>query len=692
MDKPNVKEILASLSGVWNQKKDENLNTPNEILNNLPDDFIKAKFCTNDIFKTPLKKPNQDVAAINKQHIQSKKIALMKFLQYAEKYEALSQELRFEMPSHTEIYLRYVRNFSISYNDTQYFIQNILTSAFSLSFCIGDSYNYNRVFQGTILDKEYSSPSNVEKITQHIFFKVLLDVLNRQGLDYNNLYTYLGYWKSKGKNQATFCPYITLHSSHTHAKALDDYLSQIPQNKKEKGRFYYDIASEPSLEYNYPNISYFQIHKIISLCYNAILRLQKWQIKPLVEYLLKPFDSSRIYIELEPNSFENILTHLQALTPEITDCKELLFHHLSCMANVCNSTNLIDYIEQTYNEVKSFATSHSKAQVKALFEISYNASMFSLYKRDYLYKETYTENYTHHNFHFYSDRTKDKINQFLKTLHLAMQYYQQLFKAKGHRAMLFADSITKSLAVRVLLESYNDESIPQKKHFDNAKRVIFTYLYISSDVDIEWGLKENEFVLYKNDVFLFFSNFAEYQRYGRGLYEWRGFDYTIKEYHSYLCLDHKAKHKKQLQKSRQKLAKIQAEGARFELFSYIVREQIERIEQTQLQHKTFDLTNTNCLALLDIEQSKLLLQAMLDVLCSKQTKPNIELVTNFEAISISSDELKNVAYIHLESFLGFIYDKCMIRVIGLEQSDFIEYCLGAILQSGQWESAFENLQ
>ena len=45
-----------------------------------------------------------------------------------------------------------------------------------------------------------------------------------------------------------------------------------------------------------------------------------------------------------------------------------------------------------------------------------------------------------------------------------MQYYQQLFKAKGHRAMLFADSITKSLAVRVLLKSYNDESIPQKKH------------------------------------------------------------------------------------------------------------------------------------------------------------------------------------------------------------------------------------
>ena len=193
-------------------------------------------------------------------------------------------------------------------------------------------------------------------------------------------------------------------------------------------------------------------------------------------------------------------------------------------------------------------------------------------------------------------------------------------------------------------------------------------------------------------MFLFFSNFAEYQRYGRGLYEWNGFDYTIKEYHSYLCLDNKAKHKKQLQKSRQKLAKIQAEGARFELFSYIDREQIEQIEQTQLQHKTFDLTNTNCLALLDIEQSKLLLQAMLDVLCGKQTKPNIELVTNFEAISISSDELKNVAYIHLKSFLGFIYDKCMIGVVELEQSDFIEHCLSAILQSGQWESAFENLQ
>lgn len=73
MDEPNVKEILASLSGVWNQKKDENLNTPDEILNSLSDDFIKAKFCTNDIFKTPLKKPNQDVAAIKKQHIQSKK-------------------------------------------------------------------------------------------------------------------------------------------------------------------------------------------------------------------------------------------------------------------------------------------------------------------------------------------------------------------------------------------------------------------------------------------------------------------------------------------------------------------------------------------------------------------------------------------------------------------------------------------
>ena len=73
MDKPNVKEILASLSGVWNQKKDENLNTPNEILNSLSYDFIETKFCTNDTFKTPLKKPNQDVAAINKQHIQSKK-------------------------------------------------------------------------------------------------------------------------------------------------------------------------------------------------------------------------------------------------------------------------------------------------------------------------------------------------------------------------------------------------------------------------------------------------------------------------------------------------------------------------------------------------------------------------------------------------------------------------------------------
>lgn len=490
--------------------------------------------------------------------------------------------------------------------------------------------------------------------------------------------------EKQGKNQATFCPYITLHSSHTHAKALDDYLSQIPQNKKEKKRFYYDLASEPSLEHNYPNISYFQIHKIISLCYNAILRLQKWQIKPLVE-LLESYDSSCIYIELEPNSFEDILTRLQAITPEITDCKELLFHHLSCVANVCNSTNLIDYIEQTYNEVKSFATSHSKAQVKALFEISYNASMFSFYKRDYLYKETYTENYTHHNFHFYSDRTKDEINQFLKTLHYAMQYYKQLFKAKGHRAILFADSITKSLAVRVLLESYNDENIPQEKNFDNAKRVIFTYLYISSDVDIEWNPNDKEFVLYKNDVFLFFSNFAEYQHYGRGLYEWNGFDYTIKEYHSYLCLDHKAKHKKQLQKSRQKLANTQADGARFELFSYIDREQIEQIEQIQLQHKAFDLASTNCLALLDIEQSKLLLQAMLDTLCGKQTKPNIELATNFEAISISGDELKNVAYIHLESFLGFIYDKCMIRGCGarakrlyrvLLKCDFTKWAMG----------------
>ena len=199
-----------------------------------------------------------------------------------------------------------MRNFSISYNDTQYFIQKILTSAFSPSFYIGDSYSYNRAFEGTILDRKYSSPS-AEKITQYIFFKVLLDVLNEQGLDYNNLYTHFGYWKSKGKNQATFCPYITLHSSHTHAKALDDYLSQIPQNKKEKKRFYYDIASEPSLKHNYPNISYFQIHKIISFCYNAIVRLQKWQIKPLVE-LLESYDSSYIYIELEPNSFEDILT------------------------------------------------------------------------------------------------------------------------------------------------------------------------------------------------------------------------------------------------------------------------------------------------------------------------------------------------------------------------------------------------
>lgn len=157
MDKPNVKEILASLSGVWSQNKDENLNTPNEILDSLSDDFIETKFCIGDSFKALAKTPNQDVAAIKKQHIQSKKVALMKFLQYAEKYEALSQELRFEMPPHIEIYLRYVRNFSISYNDTQYFIQNILTSAFSPSFYIGDSYNYNRVFEETILDRKYSS-------------------------------------------------------------------------------------------------------------------------------------------------------------------------------------------------------------------------------------------------------------------------------------------------------------------------------------------------------------------------------------------------------------------------------------------------------------------------------------------------------------------------------------------------------
>lgn len=127
----------------------------------------------------------------------------MKFLQYAEKYEALSQELRFEMPPHIEIYLRYVRNFSISYNDTQYFIQQILTSAFSPNFYIGDSYSYNRAFEGTILDRKYSSPS-AEKITQYIFFKVLLDVLNEQGLDYNNLYTHFGYWKSKGKIKRHF--------------------------------------------------------------------------------------------------------------------------------------------------------------------------------------------------------------------------------------------------------------------------------------------------------------------------------------------------------------------------------------------------------------------------------------------------------------------------------------------------------
>ncbi|STO97789.1 hypothetical protein [Helicobacter canis] len=203
MDKPNVKEILASLSGVWSQNKDENLNTPNEILDSLSNDFIETNFCIGDSFKALAKTPNQDVAAINKQHIQSKKVALMKFLQYAEKYEALSQELRFEMPPHIEIYLRYVRNFSISYNDTQYFIQQILTSAFSPSFYIGDSYSYNRAFEETILDRKYSSPS-AEKITQYIFFKVLLDVLNRQGLDYNNLYTHFGYWKSKGKIKRHF--------------------------------------------------------------------------------------------------------------------------------------------------------------------------------------------------------------------------------------------------------------------------------------------------------------------------------------------------------------------------------------------------------------------------------------------------------------------------------------------------------
>ena len=73
MDKPNVKEILASLSGVWNQKKDENLNTPNEILDSLSYDFIETNFCIGDSFKALAKTPNQDVAAIKKQHIQSKK-------------------------------------------------------------------------------------------------------------------------------------------------------------------------------------------------------------------------------------------------------------------------------------------------------------------------------------------------------------------------------------------------------------------------------------------------------------------------------------------------------------------------------------------------------------------------------------------------------------------------------------------
>lgn len=207
MDKPNVKEILASLSGVWSQNKDENLNTPNEILDSLSDDFIETNFCIGDSFKALAKTPNQDVAAIKKQHIQSKRVALMKFLQYAEKYEVLSQELRFEMPPHIEIYLRYVRNFSISYNDTQYFIQKILTSVFPLSFHIIDTNNYhNTAFQGTILDKEYNYPrgNNAERITQYIFFKVLLDVLNEQGLDYNNLYTHFGYWKSKGKIKRHF--------------------------------------------------------------------------------------------------------------------------------------------------------------------------------------------------------------------------------------------------------------------------------------------------------------------------------------------------------------------------------------------------------------------------------------------------------------------------------------------------------
>lgn len=76
MDKPNVKEILASLSGVWSQNKDENLNTPNEILDSLSNDFIETKFCIGDSFKALAKTPNQDVAAIKNSIYNQKRLHL----------------------------------------------------------------------------------------------------------------------------------------------------------------------------------------------------------------------------------------------------------------------------------------------------------------------------------------------------------------------------------------------------------------------------------------------------------------------------------------------------------------------------------------------------------------------------------------------------------------------------------------
>ncbi len=658
MIKPNFQEILENL--------------PKELKPEKAQDVVEPQSRTEaDIFKERESALDKALKEYGKDVQQSDKI---EFLQRIQEDENLSHNQQVCIKWQARIYLSYVRNFTIDYHEFQACSE------------LMEEFFYYRLYHSTSLDDEFNNNGSIKSsdaglITKHILFKVLFD-----SLGYDTYYTYLGYWKREN-NKEIFCPFLALHPSHPHAKALDDYLSQIPQNKKEKGRFYYDIASEPSLEYNYPNITYFQIHKIISLCYKAIANLKKWQIEVMIKYFTE-IDSFYTTIHFNVNDFADMLTRLKFHTPDIADCAELLFHHISYVANFFGSTDVLSLIKQIKDKIKDFRASHSNAQVQALLEISYNASKFDLYTK---------ENIDYRSFEApssYKFIQRSGVIPFLNTLHCAVQYYPQLFMSKGYEASLFVDSLMKSLALRAIsISTKENRNFTKEAHFDIARRAVFSYLYISGNIEMEYSYLRCEFYLHKHTFFSFLSNLAEYQRYGRGLYEWNGFDYVVKGYRSYVAPAYKAKRKRQLQKLR-KLTNTR--NARFELFSHIDREQIEGLQR---QINTFDVNSIHCFALLDIEQSKLLLQTLLDILYDKNIKPSLELVTEFGAISIGSEELKNMAYIHLESFFGFIYDECMVKVaeldskfIELDRSDFAEHCLSAILQIGQWESVLEHLQ